>query len=506
MIQALANGGDRRIALEEDPEFWGLLEQMHDTILADREDYNKLHDYREGKHVVPHAPRIQRAEISQLARRATTNLIDLAVNIPAQLSFVDGYRRDEEMFPPEWDVWVRSRMAQKQTTSFVSALTYGNAYIALENLGTEDRTLKLLPTRDTVAFYYDPVNDRYPSYVLTIRSRPRSERVPGVAVYYDAEQIVELNFDHEGKFSVKEIYPHNLGDTPVGRLTCFLDDEGNSTGIVDHLIAPQDRVNQTAFDLLSTQTFSAFKLRTASGVEGEQIYNADGEPMYNEDGTPQMRSIPVDPSTWVQTDNPDARFGTLDETPLDGFLEALRLSVQHFAVQGQLPPHALLGNLSNLSAETLVAAMSQTQRLAHVLKTSWGQTIVDLMELIARDMDTEDHVDPETGLYKGEVRWRDMSDHTLAAQVDALGKGAQMLEIPTRALWPKFPGVSTGEIEEWERLREEERMDQFDDPRGEDASVQRESVTQPRQPPAQNDGIVPLGGGDAEPVGAPGGL
>lgn len=494
MIQAPVH---ERTALEEDPEFWGLLEQMQDQILADREDYDMLKDYRDGNHSRPHAPRIQRAEIQAIARRATMNLIELAVSIPSQLSFVDGYRRGDEMFPPEWKVWTRSRMAQKQTTCFTSALTYGSAFIALENLGTPDRKLKLLPTRDTVAFYYDPVNDRYPAYVLTIRSQPRSEKVPGRAVYYDAENIIELDLDHEGELSIRRVLPHDLGETPVGRFSCFLDDEGNSKGVVDHLIAPQDRVNQTAFDLLSTQSFSAFKLRTATGVEGEQIYDVDGEPVFNEDGSPQMRSIPVDPSTWVQTDNPEARFSTLDETPMGGFLDALSLSVQHFAVQGQLPPHALLGNLSNLSAETLVAAMSQTQRLAHVLKTSWGQTIADLMELVARDMGLDGaglNFDEEDEPYEGEVRWRDMSDHTLAAMVDALGKGHEMLDIPARALWPRFPGVSTGEIEEWERLHNEERLAEFEDPSSEGSSVARESVTQSRVAPGETEGLVPLGG------------
>ena len=40
---------------------------------------------------------------------------------------------------------------------------------------------------------------------------------------------------------------------------------------------------------------------------------------------------------------------------------------------------------------------------------------------------------------------------------DGLGKFAEALEIPRRGLWHRVPDVSQGELDEWERLYEEDQ-------------------------------------------------
>ncbi|MDS2171618.1 phage portal protein [Nesterenkonia sp. CL21] len=450
------------------------MEQMYRQITEDETHYDLMCDYWRGAHANPYAPSDQRAEIRALRKRAITNLIPLAVNIPAQLSFADGFRRNEEDFPEEWQVWENSGFKSRQTSAFTSSLVYGGAYISVENLGTGEPRLCLLSSRNTVAFYHDPVNDIHPAFAMTIKHYPRFQE-PGLAVYYDAEKTVHWDMDETGEFSNPREYPHGLGKTPMRRLPCMVDDEGVSRGVVEMLIPAQDRINQTSFDLLATQSFSAFKVRWASGMMGDPILDENGEPKVDADGNQMYRPVPIDQSTFLQTDDPQARFGTMDETPLDGFLEARENDIRSFAVQGQLPPHSLLGNMSNLSAETLVAAMSQTQRFAHVLKTAWGQAIVDLMHLVAIDLGV---VGPDEE-YEAEVRWRDMEEHTLGAQVDALAKGAESLQIPVRGLWSRFPGTTAGEIARWERLREEEYEAGFDVPDSVDDVNMREAVEPP---------------------------
>lgn len=443
--------GTQLVAVDVASGLKSRIEQMLGTISTDREAHLANQAYLNGIHTLPKIPTFATAEIIELRRRAVLNLIGLLVSIPAQVSFVDGFRREGEPFPKEWSAWLRNNMAAKQTSIYRAALTYGAAYVAMEELGKGKPKYALLSTKDTVAYYTDPVNDQYPVYALTIRSHPRDEKTPGRIVYYDAEQIVHYNYGKDGVFTIAEngVQPHKLGHCPVVRYVCNLDDEGTVRGVIEPAVPVQDRVNQTAFDLLVTQTFSSFKVRYAAGLVGEPVLNEDGTFKLDADGRQMYKPIPVSQARMLTTDDPQAKFGTLDETPLDGFISALEASIKQFAVIGQLPPHSLLGNMSNLSAETLVAAMAQTMRFAHVLKTTWGASHQSLLRLTAIDMQLGEKAEED---YTSEVRWRDMSDNTLAGVIDGLGKAATMLGIPGRALWGRVPGATTQEVKEWEAL------------------------------------------------------
>jgi hypothetical protein len=432
------------------------VDQMLGTIAADRGAHEFNQAYLNGIQTLPKIPTFATAEIIELRRRAVLNLMGLLVGIPAQISFVDGFRRKGTPFPEEWSAWLRNNMAAKQTSIYRAALTYGASYVALEDLGKKKPRFALLSTKDTVAYYTDPVNDQYPVYALTIRSHATSSG-EGRIIYYDAERTVHFRVPKGGgEREIVSDIPHKLGYCPVVRYVCSLDDEGAVRGVIEPAIPVQDRVNQTAFDLLVTQTFSSFKVRYAAGLLGEPVLNEDGSFKLDGEGRQVYAPIPVSQARMLSTDDPNAKFGTLDETPLDGFIAALEAAIKQFAVIGQLPPHSLLGNMSNLSAETLVAAMAQTMRFGHVLKTSWGASHQSLMRLAAIDMELGQEAQED---FTSEVRWRDMSDNTFSAIVDALGKAATMLGIPQRALWSRIPNATTQEINEWEDMADEQAHD-----------------------------------------------
>lgn len=486
------------VAVPDDEDRLQTLRDMLMAIQDDEEEYGLIADYYRGNHAKPHVPATARIEVHEIVKRSVMNLMPLQVSIPAQLSFIDGYRVGEDLNPPEWQVWNNSGMASKQTVCFRTALKYGHAFLALEDLHEKVPKIKLLSTSDTVAFFHDPVNDRFPAYLMTIRFRPRNDK-PGLVVFYDEDEVVYydwyLSNSGDDEFVRRdESFQHGLGVPPVKRIVCQLDDDGVVTGLIKPMIPLQDRVNQTAFDLLVTQTFSSFKVRWASGMLGDPVYDEDpktGElvPRTDSDGNQVYRPIPIDQSNWVTTDDPNAKMGTLDETPLDGFLASFEMALKHFAIAGQLPPHNLLGAMDNLSADTLVAAMSQTMRFVHMLKAEWGQAVVDLLGLAAVHMG---HVDSLDG-YDGETRWRDMADHTMAAVVDSLGKAAQLLEIPKRSLWHRFPGVTQGEVMEWEKAADERALVSSEDLDGVDGALQRESASAATPTPLEAFGRVGAG-------------
>lgn len=446
-------------ALDMDSDVLARCTEMHTILKKDRELLSVYKDYVDGNHGRPVIPHRTDASAAKLAKRSRMNLIRLAVNIPAQVSYIDGYSREDgkgapELNPPEWEVWHNSNMPAKQTRLFISSLTYGAGYTMLANPGTDKRRIDLLSARNTTAFFEDPVNDITPAWALTIKTYPRGD-IKGRAIYMDEQRMVHLEYDNSGDFKIlpNGEVRHGLGQTPCVRWPAVTDDEGNVQGVVGPMIASQDRINQTIFDLLNNQSFNAWKLRYGTGLVGEPMMTDDGMPVTDANGDQVYKPLDVRPSAFLTSPDADVRFGSLDETPQEGFIQALQEAVKDFAVEAQLPPHSLMGSMSNLSAETLQALMSQTMRFSQMLKGSWGDAARTQMQMVAHDMGIVDGVTP-----KGtEMRWRDMNENTMATIVDALGKGVQMLQIPPRAAWSRFPGVSDSELARWDEMANEQQ-------------------------------------------------
>jgi hypothetical protein len=295
----------------------------------------------------------------------------------------------------------------------------------------------------------------------------------------DAEKVVHLDFDGS-TFEVADngIQEHHLGMTPLVRWPAIVDDRGHARGVVEDLIPSQDRVNQSVYDLLVDQSFGAYKVRTAAGLVGEPLFNDDGTPRLDANGEQVYGPVQLSQGRFLATDDPSAKFGTLDETPLDGFISAVDSAIRSFAVVGQLPPHSLLGSMSNLSAETLQALMAQTTRFTSMLQASWADACRTQLRMVAMDLGDEGGIDPEDD----EVRWRDMDEVTFGALVDALGKASQMLGVPGRGLWSRIPGATDAEIAKWDDLKEQEVQQAFtEEPDSPEAAFNREAVKTPAQ-------------------------
>lgn len=98
----------------------------------------------------------------------------------------------------------------------------------------------------------------------------------------------------------------------------------------------------------------------------------------------------------------------------------------------------------NLSAEALAAAESSTQRKIEEYETIFGESWELVFRLAAKAAGK-----PGVVTDQDEVRWRDSETRSFSAQVDALGKIAQMLEVPVSELWERIPGVTDGDVQRW---------------------------------------------------------
>lgn len=486
--------------------------QMRETLANDNGVFGLVRDYFRGDQVLPYAPQNATEQIKDMQRRSVTNLMPLLVNLPSQVLFVDGYRRggtfgstvefdgsskpagqESDKYSAEYKCWQRNGMDARQAIIYRAALQYGHSFVHVNNLDPDDVRIEILPTRHTVAFYEDPVNDRRPALVLTLKTQPRNDTTPGLAVVWDATHRYELLYELDGTFSIKgEKVAHGLKGCPVVRYHCYVDDEGNTSGVIEPAIASQDRVNQAVFSTNVTADFGAFKVRTAAGLQPGFKMDENGEPLLDPvTKQPIPEPIAVSQAKMLVSDNPDTKFGQLDETPLQGYLLNEEQAMKNMAAMAQFPAHAMMGStVANISAEALSALEAQWWRFIEALRHQFGESTEELYRLMAEALGEEDGANA----YGGEVRWRDLTTKAFAAVLDGLGKMVQMLDVPRKGAWAMVPGVTAGDLQDWERLHEEQQEEiAFGLTSGPQAAAARQAP-RPYEPPRPSHGPATEGG------------
>ena len=442
--------------------------QLLATLDADTPRLERIDNYVNGLHDDPYMPEFADDEYRLLAKRAVSNWIPLLVGTPAQALYVDDFRRGRisdkatQTLPtkpkvrevsPEMKHWQESRLDARQIAVHRGALTYGHAFTLTEKMKTGKVRTKGLSALRTAALYEDPANDEVPYVALHVTRLP-TESQPGRARMWDATreyQVSFKSFTDEKTILVTKGKSHGASECPVTRFAAAVDLEGRTVGVVEPMIALQNRINQTVFDLLVVQTYASFEVRTATGMAPPVERDDEGKPVLDSKGNPKPLPINHNAKRFLFAEDPDVKFGSLPASPLSGFIESIDMSIRHLSAISQTPPHHLLGQIANLSAEALTAAETALARKIEEFRKSFGESWERVFRLAA-EMLGEDGAAQD---FHGEVIWRDMESRSLAQSADALGKLQEALGIPARGLWNRVPSVTQNEIDYWEELADE---------------------------------------------------
>ena len=466
----------------------GLAKQLLAILYKDQDTLQRIDDYLHGHHDDPYMPDNCDDEYKLLAKRCVSNWMPLLVGTPAQAMYVDSFRRgnQSERPPsgetlPEWRHWQESRLDARQIAVHRGALTYGHSFTLTEKLRNGKIRTKGLSAMRTAAVFEDPANDHVPYAALTVTRFPQGPDDRGKARMFDGSHEYEVTFKSLGDgdgITVKRIKRHGAKECPVTRFAAAVDLEGRTVGVIAPMIELQNRINQSVFDLLVAQTYSSTKVRTVTGMapplqrytkdgwyfpdgrpakEGDQgaTFQEAGDVVLDENGMPKPLPINANAARFLFAEDAEAKWGTLDETPLAGFIESIEMSIRHLSALSQTPPHHILGAIANLSAEALLAAETALARKVEEFRKSFGESWERVFQLAA---EMEGNIASAED-YSGEVLWRDMEQRSLAQAADALGKLREQLMIPARGLWARVPGATKNELDEWERIAREDDLE-----------------------------------------------
>lgn len=465
------------------------------TILqSDREVLCKVDDYVQGIQPGPYKPTTASAQYKLLIKRAQLNVFPTVLDAPARCMYIEGFRENQEDTIGNasgkaagnkrtlWQHWQRNRLDSRQGPLLRAALQSGCSYGLVEKPidGALSPAFKALSPLRTTSLWLDPANDARPAFVLTIDKfpNPTAALALGRGRAWDDSDAYTFQIDADGVLSALTTVAHGFAECPVVAFDAFRDLEGRTMGIVEQLIPTQDRLNQTLFDLLIAQTYGSFTVRTASGITpppmmtkqtllvddvrdqledddplkdapNGTVYGDRMVPLLDDQGNTVPAPITADATRFLVAEDYQAHFGSLPATPLGGYIESIAMSLHHVAAVGSIPPHLLLGNMANLSADALAVAEAGLFRLVQELQHSFGESWEQVFGLFAEAMG--DDID----LVDAEVQWRDLSIRSFAAMADGLSKLAESMQIPSRGLWSRIPGVTAAELESWAQMQDE---------------------------------------------------
>lgn len=368
-----------------------------------------------------------------LLRLAKAPWLSLATSMFSQALYVDGYRGQNKRENADiWDTWVLNNFEAQQIAIHRHVVGLGYCYArALPGVGPDGSDKAFLravsPTRG-YALFEDPVTDPHPKWFLEFLPDNHTLR------WYDGETYRDFVPDDDKGLRMVDEVEHFAGVTPVVRYTNAVSLDGEPQGDIEPVISLAAKIDKTAYDRLLSQHFNSWRVRWATGVEQGETPEEEDEDLEKL----QNNSI-------LSAENPAARFGTLDQTSLEGFITAQEADVKDLFTVLQLPADIAGGQIINVGPDALAAARKGFSQKVFEKQRSIGITHSRLLRLAAViEGDLEQGAD-----YRARVHWQDPDIRSLAQAADAWGKIVTMLKVPAWAAWSHLPDVDPEEVDLW---------------------------------------------------------
>lgn len=428
------------------PEWWR--ERFRGTLTRRRSDQDMIQRYVDGDHPTAFATSKWREAFGALLSPLRDDWISVVVEAATERLGVVGLRGpggDETGDKAAWDIWQANGLDARAPMGFDEAVKFGAAHLVVSpGDTTDDHPVILVVPSSRGLVERDP-------------SRP-TERQAGYHAWTDPDgsehavvwtRTERTEWAHGGpqevrRWEVVDRSPNPIGVVPIIPLVnrpTLRKPDGQSD--VRDIIPLQDAINKLAADMVVASEFVAFPQRYATGIE------IPTDPVT---GSPMVDYVAAVNRLWT-TEDADVRFGEFSAANLSNYADPIELIVRHIAAKTRTPPHYLMGQIVNASAEALKAAEAGLVSRVRAKQATFGEAIEDAIRVAFAWAG-----DAERAAYPGwETIWRDPETRTEAERVDALTKLAS-IGVPQEALWGMVPGVTPQVVDRWKVMADGEAL------------------------------------------------
>jgi len=250
--------------------------------------------------------------------------------------------------------------------------------------------------------------------------------------------------------------PNPLGAVPVVELSNRPVLGREPVSDIEGTIAMQDAINLLWAYLFTAADFASMPARVVLGQEPPKV------PILDENGV-KVGEKPVDQEAltkgrmlWLSGQS--TSIGQWDAAKLDTFTDVINRCVRHVAAQTRTPLHYIVGEMDNVSGETLIALESGLVKKVEEAQLFHSGAVREIFRLAAL---VQDDSALAAACRTGRVLWADPATRTQAQASDAAVKDRQ-IGFPFEWIAERRYGLTQAELARVVALRRSEQMSALD--------------------------------------------
>lgn len=440
------------------------MELTNRAAMADLAD-----DWYRGHHRLEFASDEFRDYFAKRYKGFSDNWVPVVADAPVERLTVTGFQLDGKPDDEAWRVWLYNNLDCDSQLGFLSAVLAAHSYVLVwgdpADPGTPCVTFE--DSGQAVVGYYPGSRYRrraalkrwqdgnsmyctlYTADELWRFERPltRVEK-PQMMAQFDVQADEWLPRDpHE--LGEPNPQPNPMGLVPMVELANRPMLAREPLSDVATVIPLQHSINLLWAQLFTAADFAAIAQRYVLGAEMPKV------PVFDDAGNKvgtkpvDLRDFKMSRLLWVEDEGATA--GSWPAANLQVFSDVIETAIGHLAAQTRTPQHYLIGKMSNVGSDTLLAAEAGLVKRVNEKQLWFGAALREVQRLVALAQGDKGRAD---AYRSGRVLWADTESRSQAQLVASL---VQLKGIG----WPfgdlaRRYGLTQSEVEQLLKMREEE--------------------------------------------------
>lgn len=436
------------------PGWW--FKTLGDRLSENRKRADRLHQYAIGNHPLPKTSASAEQAFRDFMKKCRSNYPALIVEAPRELLVVSGFRvsgSDDELGDSEaWRIWQANSLDADSGLVHGAALTMGDAYVMVGDVDDEigaplitpEDPRQVITAHDparprkvigALKLYYDDSLGGDVAYLFTLNDAGLVE----VRKAFHEHSIDDHSGFNAGAFDwIGEVQTLPLRRIPVVRFRNRPNMNGKTLGEFEDVLDAVDRINDTTFNRMVIAAVQAFKQRAIKG--DLPTHDPEGN-LINYDNI----FTPGPDALWILPEG--AELWESSQTDMSGLLNAAKDDVRNLAAVTRTPPHYLLGDFTNASAEAAALARAGLENKVLDRMREYGESWEQVMSLAFEFAGDSERARANTN----EILWLPPQRYSLSEKADAISKLKDT--VPFRTLMQDVYQASPQQIERIETER-----------------------------------------------------